>query len=63
MKDEEEVLKDSKALYLMVHCKTCLENAHWNCVGTDVSIMQVIKGGSTFYFFECDKCRLKSASS
>jgi hypothetical protein len=63
MKEENESLTDSKALYTLVHCRHCSETAHWNCIGTDVSLLEISRGGKTYYFFECDKCKIKAASS
>lgn len=63
MKGENEFLTDSKALYTLAHCRHCTETAHWNCIGTDVSLLEITKDGETNYFFECDKCRIKAASS
>jgi hypothetical protein len=46
-------------LYLMIHCKSCNLNVHWNCIGTDTEVMRKYKHKKPYYFFECDKCRLK----
>ena len=46
-------------LYLMIHCKSCYINVHWNCIGTDIEVMRKYKHKKPYYFFECDKCKFK----
>lgn len=47
----------------MVYCKTCYTGAHWNCLGTDVQIVEYTKNSKSFYFFECDKCKYKGQAA
>lgn len=63
MKEPDEEMTDVEALYLTVHCQSCYNTAHWNCIGTDVSIIEVKKDKKTYYFFKCDACRIKSESA
>ena len=63
MKDPSEEINDSHALYTLIHCRGCFNTVHWNCIGTDVTVLEIKKGNQNYYFFECDLCRLKASTS
>jgi len=54
MKEPSEEMDDSKALYLLIYCRGCYNTVHWNCIGTDISVLEIKKGKGSYYFFECD---------
>jgi hypothetical protein len=48
-------------LYLMVYCRYCQINVHWNCIGTDKELVRKYRAKKAYYFFECDRCKCKEA--